>query len=109
LFGALDVILALVTASKNDSSANGSHAASFASVWTLILVILVSVAGTIILRKYHTPLAVGTLLGMTTMMSQLMFVLFAVFMSLASTSETNELAFNDRMMSAIAFILFVIY
>lgn len=51
LFAAVDCLVAIVTASNNDSSANGSHAASFASVWTLFMVLAVSVSGTIILRR----------------------------------------------------------
>lgn len=51
LFATVDVLVAIITAARNDSSANGSHAASFASVWTLFLVVGVSVSGTIILRK----------------------------------------------------------
>ena len=50
-FSAIDILVALINASTNDSSANGSHAASFASVWTLFMVIAVSVAGTVILKK----------------------------------------------------------
>lgn len=109
LFAAVDCLVAIVTASNNDSSANGSHAASFASVWTLFMVLAVSVSGTIILRRYHTPLAVGTLLGMTTMMSQFMFVLFAVFLALAEYADTNALARNDRAMAVFAFFLFLLY
>ncbi|CAM9918213.1 unnamed protein product [Sphacelaria rigidula] len=109
LFAAVDCLVAIVTASNNDSSASGSHAASFASVWTLFMVVAVSVTGTIILRKYHTPLAVGTLLGMTTMMSQFMFVLFAVFLALAEYADTSGLSSNDRAMAVFAFFLFLLY
>eukprot|EP00752_Nemacystus_decipiens_P008891 g7936.t1 len=109
LFSAIDVLVALINASTNDSSANGSHAASFASVWTLFMVIAVSVAGTVILKKYHTPLAVGTLLGLTTMMSQFMFVLFAVFLALAEYADTGSLARGDRTMAVFSFFLFLLY
>ncbi|CAM9326661.1 unnamed protein product [Ascophyllum nodosum] len=109
LFAAVDVLVAIITASRNDSSASGSHAASFASVWTLFMVLAVSVAGTVILKKYHTPLAVGTLLGLTTMMSQFMFVLFAVFLALAEYAETGELARNDRALAVFSFFLFLLY
>ena len=51
LFAAVDVLVAIITSAKNDSSANGSHAASFASVWTLFMVVAVSVTGTVILKK----------------------------------------------------------
>ena len=60
-------------------------------------------------RQYHTPLAVGTLLGLTTMMSQFMFVLFAVFLALAEYAETGELARNDRALAVFSFFLFLLY
>ncbi|CBJ49273.1 conserved unknown protein [Ectocarpus siliculosus] len=109
IFAAVDVLVALINASTNDSSANGSHAASFASVWTLFMVLGVSVAGTVILKKYHTPLAVGTLLGLTTMMSQFMFVLFAVFLALAEYADEPGLATGDRTMAVFSFFLFLLY
>ena len=59
--------------------------------------------------QYHTPLAVGTLLGLTTMMSQFMFVLFAVFLALAEYAETGALARNDRAMAVFSFFLFLLY
>lgn len=51
MFSAIDVLVAMINASTNDSSAVGSHAASFASVWTLFMVVAVSVTGTVILKK----------------------------------------------------------
>lgn len=61
------------------------------------------------LVQYHTPLAVGTLLGMTTMMSQFMFVLFVVFLALAEYADSGGLASNDRAMAVFAFFLFLLY
>lgn len=59
--------------------------------------------------QYHTPLAVGTLLGMTTMMSQFMFVLFVVFLAFAEYADSGSLASNDRAMAVFAFFLFLLY
>lgn len=59
--------------------------------------------------QYHTPLAVGTLLGLTTMMSQFMFVLFAVFLALAEYADTGSLARGDRTMAVFSFFLFLLY
>lgn len=59
--------------------------------------------------QYHTPLAVGTLLGLTTMMSQFMFVLFAVFLALAEYADEPGLATGDRTMAVFSFFLFLLY
>lgn len=43
------------------------------------------------------------------MMSQFMFVLFAVFLALAEYADSGGLAGNDRAMAVFAFFLFLLY
>ena len=53
-------IVACVYASKQ----NGQDTANaFAVVWTSLLCLALSVGGTLVMRKYQTPLAIGYLLG----------------------------------------------
>jgi hypothetical protein len=47
-----------------------ADAAAFTAIWVLLILVVVVVIGTVILRKYHTPLAVGVLLGLTSMVSR---------------------------------------
>ncbi|CAM9099858.1 unnamed protein product [Chrysoparadoxa australica] len=84
------------------------QSASFAAVWVLFLLLIASIGGTIVLKKYHTPLAIGIFLGASAMMSQLMFVLFVVFISLAKTAEGAARSGN-RAMSFFSFVLFVCF
>eukprot|EP00611_Tribonema_gayanum_P016489 TRINITY_DN2870_c0_g1_i1.p2 TRINITY_DN2870_c0_g1~~TRINITY_DN2870_c0_g1_i1.p2 ORF type:complete len:161 (+),score=44.15 TRINITY_DN2870_c0_g1_i1:197-679(+) len=102
------VVVSIVTASKNSQSeAIGGDAAAFTALWVLLVLLLVGVTGTVILRKYHTPLAVGLLLGLTSMLSQLLFVLFAVFLALGEESGSHQ--DSDHAMAAFMFILFFLF
>ena len=107
IFIAVDVCVAIATAAQNSGS-QGSNEAVFAAVWVLLMLLFVAVLGTVTLKKYHTPLSVGVFLGMTSMMSQLMFVLFAVFIALGNDAEGDD-ASGDRAMAAFCFILFFLF
>jgi hypothetical protein len=82
------VITAMVMASNNDGRA-GSKSDGFAAIWTMLLIIGLSIGGTLVMRKvvysalfflcvvlylfshfqqYQTPLAVGFFLGVCIMM-----------------------------------------
>mmetsp|Transcript_38806 Transcript_38806/g.51133 ORF Transcript_38806/g.51133 Transcript_38806/m.51133 type:complete len:217 (+) Transcript_38806:80-730(+) len=100
-------IVAISVAASNGASATGSSSAGFAAIWMMLLLILISVGGTIIMRKYQTPLAIGFFLGIVVMASQTMFTLFVLFAGFASVA-TDEAA-ADRWFSAISFFLFITY
>lgn len=55
-----------------------SHAEGFVAVWSAILLCVLSVGGTMIMRKFHNSMAVGFFMGGVVAMSQLFFVLFMV-------------------------------
>jgi hypothetical protein len=53
-------------------------AEGFTAVWSAVLLCILSVGGTMIMRKFHNSLAVGFFMGFVVAMSQLFFVLFLV-------------------------------
>merc|ERR1719231_2116571 len=73
------VITAMVMASNNDGR-TGSKSDGFAAIWTMLLIIGLSIGGTLVMRKFQTPLAVGFFLGVCVMMSVNMFSLFVLFL-----------------------------
>eukprot|EP00520_Triparma_pacifica_P019327 CAMPEP_0118658610 /NCGR_PEP_ID=MMETSP0785-20121206/14663_1 /TAXON_ID=91992 /ORGANISM="Bolidomonas pacifica, Strain CCMP 1866" /LENGTH=136 /DNA_ID=CAMNT_0006551645 /DNA_START=128 /DNA_END=538 /DNA_ORIENTATION=+ len=79
----------------------------FAAFWSMSMVVSVAVGGTMVFRKYQTEAAVGFLLGTTSMMAQLFFMMFCVFASykptLASASAT------DSTYAAFSFFLMISY
>jgi len=77
------VITALVMAHNNDVSDTGNKSDGFAAIWTMLLIIALSIGGTMVMRKYQTPLAVGFFLGVCVMMSVNMFSLFVLFLGAA--------------------------
>jgi len=63
-------ICAIALAVQNDSGDEADNKAiGFAGIFTMILSFLLSVGGTLVMRKYQTELAVGFFLGVVIMMS----------------------------------------
>ena len=68
------VISAIALAASNDTGEKGtSRSDGFAAIWTMLLIVALSVGGTMVLRKHRKPLAVGFFLGVCVMMSVNMF------------------------------------
>lgn len=84
------VICAIVAADQNDSAAGGNRGAGFAAIWSCFMIVGLAFGGTMVLRKYRTPLAVGIFLGTVVMMSQMMLSLFAVFVGLARETDADD-------------------
>ncbi|CAM9390155.1 unnamed protein product [Ectocarpus sp. 6 AP-2014] len=96
-------------ASAAHSDGDGSASLGFAAVWTVLLLIGLSVGGSLVMRKYRTSLAVGFFLGVVIIMSQTMLVLFAVFAGRASTTEDVDEKPADRAFAAFCFFLWIVY
>lgn len=84
-------------AQNDDGDEADSGAVGFAGVWTMLLAIFLGVGGTFVLRKFKTPLAVGFLLGVVTLMCVNMLVLCALLDQ--ETQNCNDL--NDRLDASI--------
>ena len=53
-----------------------------AATWSGIMLCALSVGGTMIMRKFHSSLAVGFFMGCVVAMSQMFFMLFLVYVSM---------------------------
>jgi len=67
-------IIACVEGGKAEQKALG-----FAGVWTMLICILMIVGGTLVMRRYQTPLALGFFLGVVVVMSNQCLILTAIF------------------------------
>jgi len=84
--------------------------AAFAVLFTAFLCVGMSVAGSLVLKRYLTPIMLGWLLGAVGVVAQLNLVLFAIFAELAQNDAvTGEAMSTSRAAAAFTFILFVIY
>lgn len=84
--------------------------AVFAVLFTALLCVGMSVAGTLVLKRYLTPIMLGWLLGAVGVVAQLNLVLFAIFTELAQNDAvTGKAMSTSRAAAAFSFILFVIY
>jgi uncharacterized membrane protein len=116
------VVTAMVMASNNDGR-NGSKSDGFAAIWTMLLIIGLSIGGTLVMRKYQTPLAVGFFLGVCIMMCVNMFSLFVLFLGAAyledklakeskdekTMDQAKSTASSDKAIAAFCFFLFLCY
>jgi len=92
----------------NDSSPNGFSGGSFAILWGLILLICISVYGTLVMRKYRDTLNVGIFLGMVAMMANMLFMIFCLFCALAANDDGDQ-HHLDRAVAAFTFFAFLNY
>ena len=57
---------------------NRSPGEGFSSIYSSIMMVLLSVGGTMIMRRFHNSMAVGFFIGSILASSQLFFLLFLV-------------------------------
>jgi cytochrome bd-type quinol oxidase subunit 2 len=104
------IIACVVAAKLSNSNAAIDQASSFSVVWTCILLIIISLIGTIIMRSYQTALSIGFLLGVIFIMTQQMLIIFAIFAELAGSSDnTPAQTSSQQAMAVFAFFLFIVY
>lgn len=104
------IIACVVAAKLSGSNAAIDQASSFSVVWTCILLIVISLVGTIIMRSYQTALSIGFLLGVIFIMTQQMLIIFAIFAELAENPDnTPAQTSSQEAMAVFAFFLFVVY
>jgi len=103
-------IVACVSSAKLAKSGGAGHAASFSAMWTALLLVVISVVGTIIMRKYQTALAIGFLLGIIFVMTQQMLIIFAIFTERSKLpNETMTVVQSQQAMAVFSFFLFIVY
>lgn len=57
-------------------------AEGFASIWSALMLMMLSIGGTMIMRKFHNSMAVGFFMGAIVAMSQMFFLLFLMYVLL---------------------------
>jgi hypothetical protein len=117
LFGFMYAIAAIVAAVNNNGDGEGdSKSLGFVGIWAMILILMLSVGGTMVMRKHQTPLAVGFLIGIVLMMSLQMFslsIIFAGFAYLArierAKGEEHTNVHSNEAGSVFSFFMFILY
>ncbi|CAI5742618.1 unnamed protein product [Hyaloperonospora brassicae] len=117
LLGLLYAIAAVVAAVNNDHEGESdSKSLGFVGIWAMLLIIALSIGGTLVLRQHQTPLAVGFLLGVVLMMSLQMFSLAIIFAGAAylarierAKGDTHTSVHSNEAGSVFSFFMFVVY
>jgi len=74
---------------------------SFLSMWSALLVVTLSVGGTMIMRSFHHSIAVGFFLGSIVAMAQLFFVLSFIYFGYAKDRKNSELPSGQESFNAL--------
>jgi len=113
LFVFVAFIVACVSASNlSKGQSNNAQAfarvMAFAAIWTSLLLIAISVLGTVIMRRFQTPLAIGYFLGIIFIMTQQMLIIFAIFVDHAQTitDQTTQAKQAQNAMASFSFFIF---
>ncbi|KAL7690214.1 hypothetical protein Plhal304r1_c013g0050461 [Plasmopara halstedii] len=117
LFGFMYAIAAIVAAINNNGEGESdSKSLGFVGIWAMILIVVLSVGGTMVMRKYQTPLAVGFLIGVVLMMSLQMFSLSIIFAGTAylarierAKGDEHTNVHSDEAGSVFSFFMFICY
>ena len=62
-------------------------AEGFASIWSALMLMMLSIGGTMIMRKFHNSMAVGFFMGAIVAMSQMFFLLFLMYVPRAFLTD----------------------
>jgi uncharacterized membrane protein len=100
------MISAFSTAAEGaEGSSNGRK--NFAYIWTGLLACMLSVGGTLVMKKYRSPLAVGFFIGVSAMMSMNMLITAALS---GGDPMNNALSVSgEHAVTAFAVFLFISY
>jgi len=86
-----------------------SGALQFAAVFSTLLYMFVTVVGTLILRKYKTPLAIGVFIGFVFALANLCLILSAIFGNLADVVDDDDESRPYEAFTVFQFFLFIVY
>ncbi|POM73153.1 Hypothetical protein PHPALM_10022 [Phytophthora palmivora] len=117
LFGFMYAIAAIVAAVNNDADGESdSKSLGFVGIWAMILIVMLSIGGTMVMRKHQTPLAVGFLIGVVLMMSLQMFSLSIIFAGYAylarierAKGDEHTNVHSNEAGSVFSFFMFILY
>lgn len=98
---------------NNGDDDTDSKSLGFAAIWMMILILALSYGGTMVLRHYQTPFAVGFFSGVVITMSFSMFAMMVLFSGLAYDAkhdkEGNGDVHTNEASAAFSFFMFFLY
>jgi len=100
---ALSIILSLMSLVLM-TNRSGSPGEVFTTVWSSLLLVVLSISGTLIMRRFHNGFAMGFFLGSLVATSQLFFMLILAYRSYAATSYYNRQHKEEILMEFLCFI-----
>mmetsp|Transcript_5390 Transcript_5390/g.8507 ORF Transcript_5390/g.8507 Transcript_5390/m.8507 type:complete len:175 (+) Transcript_5390:336-860(+) len=73
---------------------------TFTSIWSALMLLALSIGGTMIMRKFHNSMAVGFFMGGVVAMSQMFFFLMLLYLGYRKDQKNDELPiFTETLMA----------
>ncbi|KAG7352486.1 hypothetical protein IV203_029235 [Nitzschia inconspicua] len=73
---------------------------AFTSIWSALMLLALSIGGTMIMRKFHNSMAVGFFMGGVVAMSQMFFFLMLIYLGYRKDQKNDGLpVFTETMMA----------
>jgi hypothetical protein len=73
---------------------------SFTSIWSALMLLALSIGGTMIMRKFHNSMAVGFFMGGVVAMSQMFFFLMLIYLGYRKDQKIDGLpVFTETVMA----------
>lgn len=92
IFSLIHIVVSIAVAATNSQIAEGSASASFAALWSSILVIFFCINGSsIVFFKNNSPFMFGFVIGLSFFLAEIFLVLTSIFFSYASHAQSNKL------------------
>lgn len=77
----------------------------FASFYSALMLCILSIGGTMIMRKFHNSMAVGFFLGGVLSMSQMFFLLFLIYIGYAKEQKQKQQSAKEESLMAICALI----
>mmetsp|Transcript_20155 Transcript_20155/g.19467 ORF Transcript_20155/g.19467 Transcript_20155/m.19467 type:complete len:204 (-) Transcript_20155:145-756(-) len=105
-------IIACIAVNTLTKGGTNNTPAAFAAMWTCLVLIVISVMGTVIMRKFQAAVSIGFFLGVVFVMCNQMLILFAIFADRSTQvgeSEGMTVMRAQQAMAVFSFFLFIVY
>lgn len=97
---------------QNGDDVHDDKSLAFAAIWYMLLVLMLSIGGTLVMRKFQSPLAVGFFIGTVVLMSLNFFVMCVLFCGAASKARKmipKGDVHSSEAAAVFSFLLFSLY
>jgi len=103
------IVACILTSYMATNGSADMKIAGFLAMWSALLLVFISILGTVIMRRYQASISIGFLLGVIFIMCNQMLIIFGIFVDRVNLDTEHQIKQADTAMAVFAFFLFVVY